>query len=128
MDYSLALELKEAGFLQKAMGMGGNYLREGWKTILCNCDICENEGQTVAYANELVPKDAAYLPTLSELIEACGDGEHEFTLRWRPDTQWSAIQEGKTLGFGSFEMGIEIYDCSTPKEAVSRLWLALNKK
>lgn len=104
MDYPLAKELQEAGFpQQEANGFVG----------LMN----EGEGDCAG---------RAYFPTLSELIAACWDGEHELILRWRSESKWSAEQQGKMLGGTRFEMGTEIYDCDTPEEAVARLWIALN--
>jgi hypothetical protein len=51
------------------------------------------------------------VPTLEELIEACGP--KFMTLRLRHDSQW--------------EVNGEII-CRTPIEAVARLWLALHSK
>lgn len=108
-NYELAKELKDARFPQ------------GYPWI-CGCN-----GETTCGLHHETGTPPC-VPTLSELIEACGDGEHEFVLRWSPETQWSAIQEGKILDFGSFEVGTELYDCSTPEEVVARLWLELNKE
>ena len=54
-------------------------------------------------------------PTLSELIETCGDGFH---LLQRKDIggNWSAISRGGNSGEGK-----------TPEESVARLWIATNK-
>lgn len=65
------------------------------------------------------PNDV-YLPTLSELIEACGEGFHnleKFKIKWMangckyPDENNTYLVEG-----------------STPEEAVANLWLVLNKE
>ncbi len=56
------------------------------------------------------------LPTLSELIEACGG---DF---------WN-LQQGLEWSARSFAFGNEILvRGSTPEEAVAKLWLAINKK
>jgi len=97
MDYELAKELENAGFPQ--------VLRSG------RFEPSE-DGLTVVY-----------IPTLSELIEACGE---PFAL-YTHDGLWCAVDAD--AGNVQWEM-----DCvrggegSTPEEAVARLWLELNKK
>jgi hypothetical protein len=57
------------------------------------------------------------VPTLSELIEACGPKFHYLTLR-QNQLPWMAwARDGKKNGEGP-----------TPEEAVARLWLALSAK
>lgn len=65
----------------------------------------------------MMPADnVLYLPTLSDLIDAVGNG---FTLeridRFEEETVWRAKT---TFGTGKG---------STPEEAVAKLWLELNK-
>lgn len=98
-SYELAKKLKDAGFPQRNVGLckheiwGANMRRE-------SCDCIEG--------------DTATVPSLSELIEACGDNLINLT---KEDTGWStnATEEyaGDTQG-------------NTPEEAVANLWLALN--
>lgn len=57
-------------------------------------------------------------PTLSELIEACGDKFASLSKGMFPN-QWMCL--GGTLE-GNLKTGGD-----TPEEAVARLWLALNK-
>lgn len=90
--YELAKELKDAGFPQ-------------------------NIEPDLIYAGE-VP---AQFPTLSELIEACGDDFEKLSHMTTGNDKWLA--KGSNLSkrknrrcFGS-----------SPEEAVARLWLALNK-
>jgi hypothetical protein len=95
MDHTLAKELKDAGFPQ-----GGN-------------------GRWIIDPNLIVVRrgDRAYIPTLEELIEACGD---DFSAMNKYRDHWVAA-----FGFA------ETYENATgamPTEAVARLWLALNKK
>jgi hypothetical protein len=99
LSYELAKELKDAGFPQ-VLGM----------------DFIFPDGGVVR-GNETLEADPdmAAAPTLSELIEACGEG-FSTLLRVRiPMTEeryWDAEgAKGKTL-----------------EEAVARLWLALNQK
>ncbi len=71
------------------------------------------------------PSDGAHnyiYPTLSELIEACGDKLYNISTQLNDSskgiwaTNWSyEMMEGDSYG-------------STPEEAVARLYLALNKK
>jgi hypothetical protein len=56
-----------------------------------------------------------FLPTLSELIAACGD---RFLSLILDDGKWRCTASG-------YEGNDDLY--STPSEAVARLWLALNK-
>ncbi len=84
MNYELAKQLKDAGFPQ---------------------DECCVHGKS--------GHDHVFEPSLSELIEACGD---EFHGLWRVMDEW----------FAKDARGLEIKG-STPEEAVAKLWLALNK-
>lgn len=88
-DYTLAKRLKEAGFPQK------NLDKSPFGSVLRDEEVVAN-------------------PTLSELIEACGDGfvvlERKLTGLW--------FAQGK----GWYANG------STPDIAVANLYLALNEK
>ena len=91
MTYEICKQLKDAGFPQ-------NFV-EGRKAIVKsnNNDYC-------------------FEPTLSELIEACGE---EFYALWvRGDNTWFACKDMGDIGA----------EGSTPEESVAKLWLALNKK
>lgn len=103
MNYELAKQLKDAGFSQHRVGAhyspdGGGYLIYDWAG-LSDVDIA--------------------IPTLSELIEACGEN---FSSLIHRAVYWSA----KAVLNGNDD-GIWV-DGSTPEEAVAKLWLALNKK
>lgn len=94
-SYELCKELKEAGFPQPIPAVKGAYQV-----------LSEDRRDT-----------AVYEPTLSELIEACGEGLGDLT---RSHSGWATnvenvLRNPQTEG-------------STPEEAVARLWLALNKK
>ena len=95
MNYELAKKLKDGGFPQEGKG---NYI-DGE-----DCDVCGNH--------------VYYVPTLSELIEACGDRFWKLIKSYTYN-KWSAITSEDTqivvLG-------------KTPEEAVANLWLELNKK
>jgi hypothetical protein len=92
-DYELAKQLKDAGFHQAGQGR-----RLGPSNAL------------TWRAHELV-----YVPTLEELIDACGDTK--LTLYrvhpLHPEKRWATSYEHKP--------------CKTPLEAMARTWLALRK-
>lgn len=106
MDYELAEELKKAGFKQNQ-----DYPRED--------AYVEGGNVTTQHGDELTT--IAYSPSLSELMEACGDG---FDTLYRTNGRWYAI--GYTGAKRIDIDGIEL-DCNSPEEAVARLWLELNK-
>jgi hypothetical protein len=91
MNYELAKKLADAGFPQQ-----GN-------------------GYWVIQPDILVARrvDRVYVPTLSELIEACG--EHFIMLNQHSSNSWGAVG------------GPHHDECGrTPVEAIARLWLTLN--
>lgn len=103
LPYELARELKEAGFSQKNV---------------YPCEICG--GKTDCAITQYEDAKPPYIPTLEELIEACGDrfnllvlGEHGFVASFYD----SEIQKNNVHGGGK-----------TPSEAVANLWLALNPR
>ncbi len=65
----------------------------------------------------MAKEDSLYVPELSELIEACGDGYFKLV---HPIGKWCA-QMG-------LEENLPWYEGSTPEEAVAKLWIKLNKK
>jgi hypothetical protein len=92
MIYELAMELKQAGFPQGGKG-------------------------TWAFPPDAIvvrSSDRVYVPSLSELIEACGDENFKLC---HDIGGWHAekIDRGDTQSYAS------------PEEAVARLWLALQK-
>ena len=101
MTYELAKQLKDSGFPLKQ---------------------CENDFEC---DHEHVMKDAHEIfclaPTLSELIEACGDDFEGLTKVDKQNNWWVDRR-------GNWPDGEAIYGGSTPEEAVAKLWLALNKK
>jgi len=101
MNYELASELAEAGFPQQ----------RGHAKIYPDGVVLIGQ-----YGGRGVD-----IPTLEELIEACGDLQFQSLTRYSL-TKWRAY--AKRGGKGNFILG----KGSTPSEAVARLWLALNKK
>lgn len=101
MDYELAKQLKDAGFTQKPEDL-----------------LTQVEYRGITYVK---PTE----PTLSELIEACGEKE-DFAL-FRIGDNWSAEYKNPSwaVRLGEVE-GEYIGEGKTPEEAVARLWLHLN--
>ncbi len=100
-DYNLAKQLKDAGFPQHS---------------LCNNE-CMTEGD--------VGIDMC-IPTLSELIEACGE---KFKTLERPEKlgEWIATKRNEFKDNKNVGAAFGMYGKS-PEEAVANLLLALNKK
>jgi hypothetical protein len=101
--YELAKKLKDAGFPQadpnRALNVG-----------------------TFQYVGDNSDKETlCYIPTLSELIEACG--HYFYQLTKEDDGSWTcaSINGYPKSGFG-------VTNSPTLEEAVAKLWLALNKK
>ena len=98
MHYQLAKELADAGFPQ---GGKGGYAVPPDKIVLRR-------------------EDRTYCPTLSELIEACGEN---FAWLRLESKRWAArafVNDEKDSPYGG--------QGDTPEEAVARLWLALRTK
>lgn len=111
MTYELAKQLEETGFLPKE----GHYPRSYY---------IDSDRVGFFTSSSEHEKDAVYQPTLSELIEACG--AVEFRLHFYPkgfgsdvtDEAWFVIERPNWT---------DMPRCSTPEEAVAKLWLELNK-
>ena len=113
MNYKLAKQLKDAGFPQ------GRPLHH------------------LPYLSGKIKEERAemfkrfYVPTLSELIEACGETSKDknyvtfFALEFQEDNLWHS---GYNLPI-PYEGNYLCYDISgkTPEEAVAKLWLKLNE-
>ena len=95
MDYKLAKALRDAGFPQQ--GKGGSIIDPDL--------IVARRG------------DRAYVPTLEELIEACGE-QFESLVRYSDGTYRACGRDGAE--------GLQDIASVSSTEAVARLWLALN--
>lgn len=98
MNYELAKQLRDAGFPQ-----------------------CGN-GRWIGPPDKIVWRsgDRAYVPTLEELIEACGDKFfvlNATNTRGQSNTWYAAITNPNTIEATA----------ATAIEAVAKVWLALNK-
>jgi hypothetical protein len=101
MTYKLAKQLRNAGFPQtKSDGTpkNGHYIVEG--------------------------KEPCFDPTLSDLIEACGDDF--YSLVYALDDDWRCYSEAP-MG-EKFGLKLTTSDGRTPEEAVAELWIALHQK
>jgi len=119
--YELAKKLKKAGFPQKGDG----------KIVIFDFSYPGQEENPVeewvgkarglkTFTPEYIGSDEGkrlmvYNPTLSELIEACGD--EFFELQRFPNGEFAALHNPSGTG----------YDGKTPEEAVVKLWLKLNE-
>jgi len=100
MDYELAKKLKDAGFTQT------------------HKDI------TLSIAKDMQSEECL-VPTLSELIEACGNVTIRLQSYWNGnDLMWQADTCGNFRDYDHVLDKSEVG--STPEEAVANLWLALN--
>jgi hypothetical protein len=99
MTYELAKELKDAGL---------DVLQHE------HCNGCEYDTQHRSY----------HVPTLSELVEACGEDSGELTLARSAGAWYGEMWDRNVMPYKRTHL---VYG-STPEEAVARLWLALNKK
>ena len=97
MEYELARQLRDVGFPQ------------------------EGAGKRVADPEKIVAtrEDFAYVPTLEELIEACGI---EFFSLVQKEVGWQAYSDVDGKNTVAHELA------PTPTEAVARLWLSLNSQ
>ena len=112
MTYKLAFELKNAGFPLKEHKFYDDF--SGVFDRCYNCPELDKEG-VMSWC----------VPTLSELIEACGDKFIDLALVRREISPELREREGQWYASAGMPL-IEIYS-HTPSEAVARLWLELNK-
>lgn len=112
--YELAKQLKDAGFQQ---GGDGYAIFEDGDKINVSFLGCGN-----------IP--SVYVPTLSELIEACGEEEAKYKTRFLLKTPFNGMWEaqfGEDMNDGSGFVPIRV-EGKTPEEAVARLWIELNRQ
>lgn len=117
MTYELAKKLQKAGYSQGPKQRMIDEIKTG------------PESYSKALLNDLRIKDVeeiVYYPTLSELIEACGDRFaalrkplHPVPGKWIANADISMRHDHETYDFG--EWG------DTPEESVANLFLALHK-
>ena len=124
MTYELASKLKNAGFPQE-VEYGSVVFSDGTKIDYNICDSDDMDKTTGGYNPKLNKESTTALPnitvspTLSELIEACGD---RFDCLRKVDNIWQCGE------ISMFEVWATISEGSNPKEAVAKLWLEINKE
>jgi hypothetical protein len=122
-DYELATELKDNGFPQSP------YMNQ----------LCEHEDFSHKLSSKVLKCDWVSVPTLSELIEACG-GDFGGLLKgnfliWdygnRKYNDFNGFYAGTVDGSDGSSLSVDYEPHGygkTPEEAVAKLWLAINKK
>ena len=107
MDYTLAKQLKDAGFPFQAASKE-------------DANDSKRRNQIFRYGQDNYGRAGSWLiPTLSELIESCGE-HSQFKVQWKKAFRnWRA---------GAYDEGAVYADGSTSEEAVARLWLTLQAK
>lgn len=115
MKYETALKLKEAGFPQITFDTLFPY-RGHYEALI------DGRVRDLGDGTSTIPQEnLVYIPTLEELIEACGENFWALTkLKMRPDLGWKAEQY--VVGSSVESLG------KTPDEAVANLWIALYSK
>lgn len=137
MNYELVKQLKEAGFSQTPWPESLFYFTETiigvWGSF--NKNIYSEKREILNY-DSFVKR-----PTLSELIEACGDifgavykAHDDITIDDDENVTcrdvWEAVDSSTfhLMQSPKFPKSYSIFSGSTPEEAVSRLWLQLNSQ
>jgi hypothetical protein len=111
MNYELAKQLWEGGYPFKRRGDAVQFM------CACTKDVCEGPlGREFRFEGNLYPE-----PTLSELIEACGDRfigvyKAEHSQGWNAGATGNDADKTAPSEYGSI-----------PEESVAKLWLALHK-
>ena len=124
MNYELAKKLKEAGFPQELNNGDWAYFTDKDEYTDNEIHLMHDDNDEGCFVGNSYshryfdhdPTSWTKVPTLSELIEACGTwiDLYGYNDRWyaSPNT----ANENRNIYYGS-----------SPEEAVARLWLSLNK-
>lgn len=114
MNYELAKELKDAGFPQRLDELSPMAITER------GCTYYDEHTHALL---SLVTGEIS-IPTLSELIEACGKDFHVLV----HTTNGGMDSDKEFWGASTTKYARDFHNASTPEEAVARLWLVLNVK
>lgn len=123
MNYELAKQLKDAGFPQPEEPTTGNF--GSWTLQKTHGKAFSSDGlrTLILFPGMNYWRELVYIPTLSELMEACSPKTaDEFNICWAKGI-WSAMIH--EVGYRNIDLSVE---GNTPEEAVKKLWLELNKK
>lgn len=111
MNYELTKQLKDAGFPQEAVPERGSFyaLPVGYYTHMLE-----------EWRKDLIqPEIPCRIPTLEEIIEACGD---KFSSLLNEHGSWRVY--GIKVGFSGLQITTK---GATPTEAMANFYIALNK-
>ena len=124
MDYQLARSLKDAGFPQESDEQYCDYCKSGIWDMKIDQNGCDCWKEIKKYDYSL----KTCIPTLFELIEACGESKGDYQ-------QFGLLFTGKFWECGYKDnvylpvKGNQFFEPhsngTTPEEAVAKLWLAL---
>jgi len=120
-DYKLAKELKDNGFPQKCGFLQYHYNNNKEMSFVGILPI--SEWKDLRNYKMDLPNDCVKCPTLSELIEACGEEFENLTktiLGWECNVNYLSDDNEEWTNCET--------EGKTPEEAVSKLWLELNQK
>lgn len=124
MNYELAKKLKDAGYPPTgSLRFFARLPEEEAKEI--------NKGVVVIEADSRDHRIGISAPTLSELIEACGEQFAELSkYKIQENIIYWRSSGGKSTDLTKNDRWDFEYEqeANTPEEAVAKLWLALNKK
>ncbi len=113
-NYDLARKLRDAGFPQDQQD-------------LCDVWLDDSQGVWTREFKNTMPVSACLVPTLAQLIAACGEG---FGGLWRSGGKgWTCanpIWNGNWAGSEDEPDNALAFQSITPEEAVAHLWLAIN--
>ena len=110
MTYELAKQLKDAGFPQRGKGI-----------------VFESENEVLHYEH-IAYGNQVYIPTLSELILACGDRFEDLTKTIRQIAPYEMEDCWTSMGLLREPHDYITVEGKTPEEAVAKLWLQLNAR
>lgn len=120
MTYERAKKLKEEGFPQH-LRQYPRYYEDNELNMPTVRRQLMVENPAIELSDEYTQNATVYIPTLSELIAACGD---EFGTLGRAKNTQGEISWGATMRSKQYE---SMYWGNSPQEAVANLWLALQK-
>ena len=129
MNYELAKKLKDAGYSQDGEGetLEDMYVCEHHQKTHGYESCCDCDGERLCSEHKDGVYDYAYAPTLSELIEACGESFYSLCRKKNGgNNKWVAVDSFENVAYREWGSGIKHFE--TAEEAVANLWLALNKK